>query len=62
VSRTPDQLKFIEKQVRTAKMGKQLIYLSPQIANPKILGFIPQLEIRNFFYDKSAIFLGALVC
>jgi hypothetical protein len=40
-------------RVRTAKVGKQLIY--PQIANPHILGFIPQLEIRKFLTCASSL-------
>ncbi len=36
-----------------AKVGTQIIFFSPQIANPQILGLIPQLKIRKFLKCES---------
>jgi hypothetical protein len=36
-----------------AKVGTQIIFVSPQIANPQILGLIPQLKIRKFLKCAS---------
>ncbi len=36
-----------------AKVGTQIIFVSPQNANPQILGLIPQSQIRKFLKCAS---------
>jgi hypothetical protein len=44
---------LLDRHVAVTKMGTQILFVSPQIANPQIIGLIPQSHIRKFEVCQS---------